>query len=159
MTVAVQTVIRFPLYSSLTPRYLSGFDNYCPFRHFIGRFAFAHLSYSYLIPIYRDLFSYRFMHRCFLQHIIEVVWPVLLKALIGRPASIFYCSYVAFATHSTHRVGRREANAPRWPSHIYLPKCNVGMTTVRPASCGIRRFVKQRIIALYTNYSFPLLLR
>lgn len=88
MTVAVQTVIRLPLRSSLTPRYLSGFDNNWPFRHFIGRFAFAHLPYSHL-TVSNSLFFYRFMCLCFLKHIIEVVWLILLKIPTGRPASIF----------------------------------------------------------------------
>ena len=94
MTVAVWTVIRCPPYLSLTPRYKSGFDNNWSFRHFIARFAFAHLFYPYL-TIFYSLFFYRFTHLCYLGCIIEVVWWVFLKTLTGGPTSIFIIAYTA----------------------------------------------------------------
>ena len=112
MTVAVQPVIRLPLYLSLRPRYFLGFDNNLPFRHFIGWFAFAHLSYSYLTALY-SLFFYCFMHRCYRWHIIEVVWLVLLKNLIGRPTSIFISVTLPFDS-SQHTSSRRLT--AKWPS-------------------------------------------
>lgn len=116
MTVAIQPVIRFPLYLSLRPRYFLGFDNNLPFRHFIGKFAFAHLSYSYLTASY-SLFFYCFMHRCYRWYIIEVVWLVLLKNLIGRPTSIFISVTLSFDSSQHTSSSPPRQNLTGWGSH------------------------------------------
>jgi len=136
MTVAVQTVIRFPLYSSLTPRYLSGFDNYWSFRHFpeinsgqaIGRFAFLPLRQTWRS-------SLLFTPDCFTQPFLLSLHASLLppthhrSGLTSAPKSPdrkacfhLYCSYVAFATHSTHRVDGWRPNDRQCASHTTVPR-------------------------------------
>jgi len=132
MTVAAQAVIRCPLYLSLTPRYLSGFDNNLAFRHFIGRFAYAHLPYSHLT----------FFEQPFLLSLHASLFPPIhhRSGLTGTPKNPnrkacfhLYCSYVAFATHSTHRVARPISKRSQGEA-LTPPYVRVSYTAVRQVS-------------------------
>ena len=141
MTVAAQTVIRHPLHLSLTSRYLSGFDNNW---HFVTS---SEGSLALISPIHTWLFN-----QPFLLSLHASLFPQThhRSGLVGTPKNPnrkacfhHYCSYVAFTTHSTHRVGGWRSFDRQCTSHT-----TVRTGLVYSGSLGIST------IALYTNGTF-----
>jgi len=131
MTVAAQTIIRHPLHFSLTSRYLSGFDNNW---HFVTS-SEGSLALISLIPTW--LFKQPFLlslHASLFPQIHHRSGLTSSPKKPGRKACFhLYCSYVAFATHSTHRVARPASKG--WQGEALTPPyVRISYTAVRQVS-------------------------